>query len=42
MVGLWAKVIAALEAGKELTLEIKAANKSREQEEKYHAMQFIC
>lgn len=38
MVGLWAKIIAALEAGKELTLEIKAANKSREQEEKYHAM----
>ena len=38
MVNLWPKVITALSAGKQLTLEIKSANKSREQEEKYHAM----
>jgi hypothetical protein len=37
MVNLWPKVINALET-KVLTLEIKEANKSREQEEKYHAM----
>ena len=35
---LWPKVTEALDAGKELVLEIKAANKSRDQEEKYHAM----
>jgi len=35
---LWPKVTNALDAGKELVLEIKAANKSRDQEEKYHAM----
>lgn len=35
---LWPKVTDALDAGKELVLEIKAANKSRDQEEKYHAM----
>ena len=38
MTGLWPKVIKALQDGKQLTLEIKEANKSREQEEKYHAM----
>ena len=38
MANLWPKVISALSAGKQLTLEIKQANKSREQEEKYHAM----
>jgi hypothetical protein len=38
MVSLWPKVLTALNAGKQLTLEIKTANKSREQEEKYHAM----
>ena len=37
MANLWPKVINALET-KVLTLEIKEANKSREQEEKYHAM----
>jgi len=35
---LWPKVTEALNAGKELVLEIKVANKSRDQEEKYHAM----
>ena len=35
---IWPKVLEALESGKELVLEIKLANKSREQEEKYHAM----
>lgn len=34
----WPKMKAALEAGKPLVMEIKAANKSRDQEEKYHAM----
>jgi len=38
MVSLWPKVLTALNAGKQLTLEIKTGNKSREQEEKYHAM----
>jgi len=38
MLNLWPKVISALESGKQLTLEIKDAAKSREQEEKYHAM----
>jgi len=38
MVTLWPKVLTALNAGKPLVLEIKAADKSREQEEKYHAM----
>jgi hypothetical protein len=37
MANLWPKVINALET-KVLSLEIKEANKSREQEEKYHAM----
>jgi len=38
MSNLWPKVKEALAAGKLLTLEIKSATKSREQEEKYHAM----
>jgi len=38
MTGLWPKVIQALQAGKQLSIEIKDAAKSREQEEKYHAM----
>lgn len=38
MVTLWPKVLTALNAGKPLVIEIKAAEKSREQEEKYHAM----
>jgi hypothetical protein len=37
MANLWPKVLKALES-QQLTLEIKEANKSREQEEKYHAM----
>ncbi len=35
---LWPKVKEALAAGRKLTLEIKPANKSRDQEEKYHAI----
>jgi hypothetical protein len=35
---IWPKVLEALESSKELVLEIKLANKSREQEEKYHSM----
>ena len=38
MTGLWPKVIKALQAGKQLNMEIKDVAKSREQEEKYHAM----
>jgi len=38
MASVWPKVKEALAAGKKLTLEIKDANKSRVQEEKYHAM----
>lgn len=38
MNNLWPKVMEALNAGKQLTLEIKKASKSREQEEKYHAL----
>jgi len=38
MQSLWPKVKAALAAGKKLTLEVKDASKSREQEEKYHAI----
>jgi hypothetical protein len=38
MGSVWPKVKEALQAGKQLTLEIKQSNKSREQEEKYHAM----
>jgi hypothetical protein len=35
---LWPKVKDALAAGRKLTLEIKPASKSRDQEEKYHAI----
>ena len=35
---IWPKVKEAIKSGKHLYLEIKAVNKSREQEEKYHAM----
>jgi hypothetical protein len=35
---LWPKVKDALTAGRKLTLEIKPASKSRDQEEKYHAI----
>lgn len=38
MVNLWPKVLLALESGKHLVLEIKATDKTREQELKYHAM----
>ena len=34
----WDKITNALDSGKHLTMEIKFASKSREQEEKYHAM----
>lgn len=35
---IWPKVKEAIKSGKHLSIEIKAVNKSREQEEKYHAM----
>jgi len=38
MTMLWPKVLEALDAGRKLTLEVKDASKSREQEEKYHAI----
>jgi len=38
MVTLWPKVLTALSAGKQLTLEIKTANRSCQQNAKYHAM----
>ena len=38
MVTLWPKVLTALNASKPLVMEIKAADKTRDQEEKYHAM----
>ena len=38
MGSVWPKVKEALATGKHLILEIKDAGKSREQEEKYHAM----
>lgn len=38
MNNLWPKVKAALASGKKLTLEIKAAQRSTEQNDKYHAM----
>ena len=38
MAKIWPKVKDSLKAGKPLRLEIKAQSKSREQEEKYHAM----
>ena len=34
----WNKITKALDAGKHLTMEIKLVSKTREQEEKYHAM----
>ena len=38
MVNLWPKVLTALTSGKQLTLEIKTANRSCQQNAKYHAM----
>ena len=38
MNGLWPKVKAALASGKKLTIEIKDASKSREQERLYHEL----
>jgi hypothetical protein len=38
MTMLWPKVLVALDAGRKLTLEVKDASKSREQEKKYHAI----
>ena len=38
MNSVWPKVKEALQAGKQLTLEIKQANKSREQEKLYHEL----
>jgi len=38
MAKIWPKVKDSLKAGKALQLEIKAESKSRDQEEKYHAM----
>jgi hypothetical protein len=38
MQNLWPKVKDALATGRKMTLEIKDASKSREQEEKYHAI----
>ena len=35
---IWPKVLVALESGKQLSLEIKAESKSRDQERLYHAM----
>ena len=34
----WEKITKALDSGKHLTMEIKLVSKTREQEEKYHAM----
>lgn len=38
MASVWPKVKDTLKAGKQLRMEIKAESKSRDQEEKYHAM----
>jgi len=38
MAKIWPKVKDSLKAGKQLRMEIKAESKSRDQEEKYHAM----
>ena len=38
MASIWPKVKENLKAGKQLRMEIKAERKSRDQEEKYHAM----
>jgi hypothetical protein len=38
MASIWPKVKESLKSGKQLRMEIKAESKSRDQEEKYHAM----
>jgi hypothetical protein len=38
MLNLWPKVKEALSAGQKMTIEIKPASKSRDQERKYHAI----
>lgn len=38
MIGLWPKVIKALQSGKQLSLEVKNALKSRDQEKLYHEL----
>ena len=38
MVKAWPQVLESLSIGIEMTVEFKEANKSREQEQKYHAM----
>jgi hypothetical protein len=38
MTMLWPKVLVALDAGRKLTLEVKDASKSREQERLYHEL----
>ena len=38
MASVWPKVKDTLKAGKQLRMEIKAESKTRDQEEKYHAM----
>jgi hypothetical protein len=38
MTMLWPKVLVALDAGRKLTLEVKDASKSREQEKLYHEL----
>ena len=38
MASVWPKVKDSLKAGKQLRMEIKAESKTRDQEEKYHAM----
>ena len=38
MANVWPKVKDSLNAGKQLRMEIKAESKTRDQEEKYHAM----
>ena len=35
---LWVRIKAALESGQNLTIEVKKESKTRDQEEKYHAM----
>lgn len=38
MTMLWPKVLAALDSGRKLTIEVKDANRSDEQNRKYHAI----
>jgi hypothetical protein len=38
MTMLWPKVLSALDSGRKLSIEIKDASKSRDQEKKYHAI----